>query len=51
MTRKSGVESNGHISENTPLYIGPYRSGTIYLQTLLGPPQLNQVILGKWLGK
>jgi hypothetical protein len=51
MTRKSGVESSGQRSENTPLYIGQYSSGTIYLQMLLGRPPVNQVILGKGLGK
>jgi hypothetical protein len=48
---KLGAEGKGQISENIPLYIGPYSSGTNYLHMLKGLSPVNQVILGKGLGK
>jgi len=51
MDGKSGTGSIGRISENIPLWIGPFDSGTGYLQKFWGLPSVNQILLERELGR
>jgi hypothetical protein len=51
MTGKLRAECKGQILENIPFYIGVYSSGTDYLKMHYGLSPVNQIILGKGLGK